>query len=175
MNSSNQDQDDFAEEQEDQSIDNLYLIFHLDKEDYGISIQNVTEIVGKQNITRVPNMPDYVKGVINLRGQVIPVIDVRTRFGLPFREYDDRTCSIVITVNNTQFGLIVDVVDEVINIDADKISPPPSLTQEQQACFIRGMGRTTASDKVKLLLKVERLLKDDEMEQLATMNEAVNQ
>jgi len=158
--------DDFLEDQDDQSIDNLYLIFHLDKEDYGISIKNVTEIVGKQNVTRVPNMPEYVKGVINLRGQVIPVIDVRTRFGLPFREYDDRTCSIVINVNSLQFGLIVDVVDEVINIDSDKISPPPS-SMSQSARFIKGMGRAIGSDKVKLLLEAERLIRDEDLDQIA--------
>jgi len=157
--------DDLLADQDDQSIDNLYLIFHLDKEDYGISIKNVTEIVGQQNVTRVPNMPDYVKGVINLRGQVIPVIDVRTRFGLPFREYDDRTCSIVINVSSLQFGLIVDLVDEVINIDEDRISSPPvSVTQSTR--FIKGMGRAEGSDKVRLLLDVEKLLRDEEIEQL---------
>ena len=168
MNSNNDY--DFPDHQDDQLMDDLYLIFHLDKEDYGIGIGNVTEIVGKQNVTRVPNMPAYVKGVINLRGQVIPVIDVRTRFGLPFREYDDRTCSIVINVAKTQFGLLVDVVDEVISIDPDKISPPPSIAAQQASRFIRGMGRTDGSDRVKLLLEVERLLCDEELAQLANIN-----
>jgi len=158
--------DEFLEDQDDQSIDDLYLIFHLDKEDYGIGIKNVTEIVGKQNVTRVPNMPDYVKGVINLRGQVIPVIDVRTRFGLPFREYDDRTCSVVINVNNLQFGVIVDVVDEVISIAPDKIAPPPNVSGNQASRFIKGMGRSDGSDKVKLLLDIERMIKDEDLNQI---------
>jgi len=166
MKTSNSEMDDFAEDQDDQSVEDLYLIFHLDREDYGIGIQNVTEIVGKQNITRVPNMPNYVKGVINLRGQVIPVIDVRTRFGLNFRDYDDRTCSIVINVNAMQFGLIVDVVDEVISIDPDKISPPPA-TLSQNNRFIHGLGRAENSDRVKILLDVERLFKDEEIDQMA--------
>jgi len=158
--------DEFLEDQDDQSIDDLYLIFHLDKEDYGIGIKNVTEIVGKQNVTRVPNMPDYVKGVINLRGQVIPVIDVRTRFGLPFREYDDRTCSVVINVNNLQFGVIVDVVDEVISIAPDKIAPPPNVSGNQASRFIKGMGRSDGSDKVKLLLDIERMIKEEDLNQI---------
>jgi len=162
----NKEIDEFLEEQDDQSIDDLYLIFHLDKEDYGIGIKNVTEIVGKQNVTQVPNMPDYVKGVINLRGQVIPVVDVRIRFGLPFREYDDRTCSVVINVNNIQFGVIVDVVDEVITIAPEKISPPPSISGNMSSRFIKGMGRADGSDKVKLLLDVERLIRDEDLDQI---------
>jgi purine-binding chemotaxis protein CheW len=159
---------DYREIDEEQSIDDLYLIFHLDQEDYGIGIGNVIEIVGKQNITRVPNMPHYVKGVINLRGQVIPVIDVRTRFGLPFREYDDRTCAIVISVDNVQFGLIVDVVDEVITIDPGHISPAPMVTEAHTAAFIRGMGRIGNNDRVKILLDVRRLFHENELEQMAS-------
>ena len=157
----------FLEQEGDQAIDDLYLIFHLDEEDYGIGIGNVTEIVGKQAITKVPNLPVYVKGVINLRGQVIPVIDVRTRFGLPFREYDDRTCAIVINVNNVQFGLLVDVVDEVISIDSNKISPPPAMSGPSR--FIKGMGRTDNSSKVKILLDVSLLFGDGDLEHLAAL------
>ena len=162
---------DYQENEEDQAIDDLYLIFHLDGEDYGIGIENVTEIVGKQSITKVPNLPQYVKGVINLRGQVIPVIDVRTRFGLPFRDYDDRTCSIVISVNGIQFGLLVDVVDEVINIDPNKISPPPSMSMHDSARFIKGMGRTGDNRKVVILLDVGLLFHDNDLEQLAAISE----
>jgi len=155
-------------DEEELSINDLYLIFHLDREDYGIGIRNVIEIVGKQTITGVPNMPAYVRGVINLRGKVIPVIDVRTRFGMPFREYDDRTCSIVINVGELQFGLIVDMVDEVIAIDDDKISLPPAWADATGASgFIKGLGRINGDDRVKLLLKVECLFKDEEIVQLA--------
>jgi len=171
MNDSAADFDEDAEDGE-QSIANLYLIFHLDREEYGIGIQHVTEIVGKQEITRVPNLPGYVKGVINLRGKVIPVIDVRTRFGMPFREYDDRTCSIVINVGALQFGLIVDVVDEVLHIDTENISSPPAMADDLSNHFIQGMGRVTGDGRVKLLLKVECLFKDDEMEQLVGLKEA---
>jgi len=162
-------EDEFLQDGEDQAIDDLYLIFHLDGEDYGLGIRNVTEIVGKQAITKIPNLPAYVRGVINLRGQVIPVIDVRTRFGLPFREYDDRTCSIVINVNGIQFGLLVDVVDEVIHIDPDKISPPPAATMRTAARFIKGMGRAGENRKVIILLDVSLLLHDEEVEQLSEL------
>jgi len=161
--------DDFLEEEEEQSIDDLYLIFHLDKEEYGIGIKNVTEIVGKQNVTQVPNMPDYVKGVINLRGQVIPVVDVRIRFGLPFREYDDRTCAVVINISNIQFGVIVDVVDEVISIAPDRIAPPPNVTGSIYSRFISGMGRANDNDRIKLLLDVERLIRDDDLDQISSV------
>lgn len=163
---------EFDAEQEEREADNLYLIFHLDREDYGISIRHVTEIVGKQNITHVPNLPNYVQGVINLRGKVIPVIDVRTRFGLPFREYNDRTCAIVITVTEQQFGLIVDMVDEVISIDEEKISPPLALAPNGASEFIQGMGRTLDQDKVKLLLNVESLFRNETNETPVRLEEA---
>jgi len=139
-------------------IEDLYLIFRLGQEEYGISIGDVTEIVGRQNITQVPNMPEYVRGVINLRGQVIPVIDVRIRFGLAFREYDDRTCSIVISVNGVQFGLMVDEVEEVISIDRTRIASPPMAQSNR---FIRGIGQADGNGRVKLLLAVEPLLRDN--------------
>ena len=147
-----------ADDEESQSVHDHYLIFHLGDEDYAVEIAYVTEIVGMQMITRIPDMPDYVRGVINLRGQVIPVIDVRTRFGLPFREYDDRTCAVVISISNKQFGLIVDVVDEVINIPAERISSPMTAAFSQSTAFIKGVGRVEGDNKVKIILDAGKLL-----------------
>lgn len=147
--------DSFQEEDEDTQKDK-YLTFHLAGEDYGIDIVHVTEIIGIQKITEVPDMPVFLKGVINLRGKVIPVVDVRLRFGLHPIPYGDRTCIIVVDVNNAAVGLVVDEVSEVASIPADMIEPPPRSSQESTGAFLKGMGKT--DDKVKILLDVRRLL-----------------
>ncbi len=147
-------------EMEDDSMKNRYLTFRVGDEDYGIEIMYVTEIVGMQKVTEVPDMPDYVKGVINLRGQVIPVMDVRTRFKIPPKEYDDRTCAIVVNMDSTIIGLIVDSVDEVMNISDEEISPPPAINESWSCRFINGMGKV--NNRVKILLDVSRLLSNEE-------------
>ena len=148
------------DEDEDTQRDR-YLTFRLGKEDYGIEIAHVTEIVGIQKITEVPDMPGFVKGVINLRGQVIPVIDVRVRFGMEPREYDDRTCVIVVKVRETSIGLIVDTVSEVREIPADNVSPPPKASTGTSGRYILGLGKV--GDEVKILLDVQKLLFEDEL------------
>lgn len=132
----------------------LFLTFHLHNEDYGIAINHVTEIIGIQKITVVPDMPAEVKGVINLRGRVIPVMDVRLRFGLPRCDYDERTCVIVVEVNDNTTGLVVDRVNEVVEIAAEQIEPPPCGKKEQS--YIQGMGKVEA--EVKILLDIESLI-----------------
>ena len=141
-----------------------YLTFQLGNEVYGIGIRHVTEIIGMQKVTEVPDMPDYVRGVINLRGQVIPIMDVRTRFLMPTREYDDRTCVIVVQVKNTSIGLVVDTVNEVADIPADRISQPPRIARGTSSRYIEGMGKI--GDEVKILLDVNKLLFQEELEQL---------
>jgi len=138
-----------------------FLTFHLANEDYGIEIRFVTEIIGIQKITEVPEMPDYVKGVINLRGKVIPVMDVRRRFRLPPREYDDRTCIIVVDVGSRAVGLVVDKVNEVADISDSQIEPAPRAGSDKAGQYIRGMGKI--GDEVKILLDVNRLLFDEEL------------
>ncbi|MFZ5774742.1 MAG: chemotaxis protein CheW [Thermodesulfobacteriota bacterium] len=155
--------DDLYESEEDTQKDK-YLTFHLAGEDYGIEIRFVTEIIGIQKITEVPDMPEFVKGVINLRGKVIPVMDVRTRFKLPNREYDDRTCIIVVNINNTSIGLVVDKVQEVVDIPADQVEAPPEKGRGKRSRFIQGMGKL--AEAVKILLNVEQLLYEEELEQL---------
>ena len=114
-----------------------------------------------QPITKVPEVPPYVKGIINLRGKIIPVIDVRLKFGKEPIEYDDRTCIVVININEVSVGLIVDKVDEVLNIDDDGIAAPPSSKTGFENRYIKGIGK--ADNQVQLLLDCEKLLKTDEM------------
>lgn len=152
--------DDLLEENED-TLSDRYLTFHLGNEDYGIEIRYVTEIVGMQKITEVPDMPEFVRGVINLRGQVIPVIDVRLRFRMPPRDYDERTCVIVVNVSGGAFGLIVDTVQEVREIPPDSVSPPPSLARSEKSRYILGMGKV--GEEVKILLDVGKLLREEEL------------
>ena len=123
-------------------------------------IYHVTEVVGLQNITRVPDTPDFVKGVINLRGQVIPVVDIRLRFHIAPREYDDRTCVIIINLNEVAVGLVVDEVSEVRDIPEEKIDPPPRSISGARGRFIEGMGKM--EDRVIMLLDVQTLLFADE-------------
>ncbi|MFA5384372.1 MAG: chemotaxis protein CheW [Eubacteriales bacterium] len=137
-----------------------FLTFILSKEEYGIEIRYVTEIVGIQNITEVPDMPGFIKGVINLRGKVIPVMDVRLRFDIQERPYDDRTCIVVININEQAVGLIVDRVSEVLDIPKTEIELPPKIRRSEKSNFIQGLGKV--GDKVKILLNANKLLYEGE-------------
>ena len=138
-----------------------YLTFHLAGEDYGIEIQYVIEIIGIQRITDVPDMPAFIRGVINLRGKVIPVMDVRARFNLPDRDYDDRTCIIVVNIDGTEVGLVVDEVSEVADIPSKNVEPPPKTGKGACGQYIQGMGKI--NNAVKILLDVHKLLFSEEM------------
>ncbi len=142
-----------------------YLTFHLAGEDYGIEIRYVIEIIGIQNITEVPDMPAFIRGVINLRGKVIPVMDVRNRFNLEDRDYDDRTCIIVVNVESTEVGLVVDEVSEVADIPEANVEPPPKTNKNSEGSYIQGMGKI--NNDVKILLDVHKLLYSGEMMELA--------
>jgi purine-binding chemotaxis protein CheW len=139
-----------------------YLTFDIGKEAYGIEIIYVTEIIGFQPITEVPDLPDYIKGIINLRGKIIPVMDVRLRFKKPPLEYNDRTCVIVVDIQNLSVGLIVDAVAEVMDIPEQDIVPPPQLNRDHQNKYIKAIGKV--GSEVKLLIDCNRLLSDDELE-----------
>ena len=156
----NQSITDAAGESED-TLKNMYLTFRLGNEDYGIEIRYVTEIVGMQKITEVPDMPNFVKGVVNLRGQVIPVIDVRLRFHMMQQDYDERTCIVVVNISGSQVGLVVDTVNEVRNIDESQVSPPPKTAGADSAQYIQGMGKV--GDTVVILLEGKRLLHENEL------------
>ncbi len=137
-----------------------FLSFKIDREDYAIEIKYVIEIIGIQKITKIPNVHHYIKGIINLRGNIIPVVDVRKRFKLPAIDYNDRTCIIVVRFLNTSIGLIVDEVQEVVNIPEDQISPPPATNKGTHSRYIQGIGKVHNS--VKILLSLGKLLFDDE-------------
>jgi len=147
--------DDAGYETEDTQKDK-FLTFFLADEDYGIAIRHVTEIIGIQKITEVPDMPNFIKGVINLRGKVIPVMDVRARFRLASREYDERTCIVVVNVDDRATGLVVDRVNEVADIPGEQVEPAPSGGKGASSSFILGLGKI--GDSVKILLDVNRLL-----------------
>lgn len=142
-----------------------FLTFSLGKESYGIEIKHVTEIIGIQAITKIPELPEYVKGIINLRGKIIPVMDVRLRFKKEPLEYNDRTCVIVIDVKDISIGLIVDAVSEVLTIPDENIVEPPKMNKGFYNRYIKNVGKV--DNEVKLLLDCEKLLTDDEFEGLS--------
>jgi len=154
-------EDDFYDDDDEDTQKDKYLTFTVGKEDYGIEISHVTEIIGIQKITDVPDMPAYIKGVINLRGKVIPVMDVRLRFRMPEREYDDRTCTVVVNVNGTPVGLVVDTVKEVVDIPENQIELPPEVAESSTQRYIKGLGKI--GEEVKILLDVERLVRNEDM------------
>ncbi len=140
----------------DDPLEGKFLTFGLGDEEYGIEIRHVIEIIGIQSITDLPDVPDYVRGVINLRGKVIPVMDVRSRFGLPKRDFDGRTCIVVVDLDAEWVGLIVDSVSEVIGLPERRVDPPPTFGRERENRFIKGLGK--ADDQVIILLDTRSLL-----------------
>ncbi len=133
-----------------------FLSFYLSGAEYGIDISYILEIIGVSPITELPEVPDYIEGVMNLRGQVIPLIDLRTRLGMEKREYDDRTGIIVITLSDYVIGLIIDEVSEVIDIPASQIESPSSISADGKNQFIFGFGKV--GESIKILLDVQKLL-----------------
>lgn len=154
----------------DEIIDNIsemagkYLTFWIDKQLFGVPIKDVVQIVGMQEITEIPEFPAYAKGIIDLRGSVIPLIDVRLRFGIADMDYNERTCIIVTSIYGKEIGFIVDEVDEVANIDEQQISPPPQLSGGGQSAYLTGIGRQEG--KVVLLVDAAKMLDDDVVENL---------
>lgn len=156
--------EDNLELEEDTQKDR-YLTFSLGKETYGIEIKYVTEIIGIQTITEIPEIPEYIKGIINLRGKIIPVMDVRLRFRKYQLEYNDRTCVIVVDINDISIGLIVDNVAEVLTIPDEDIVEPPQMKKEGNNKYIKNIGKVGGT--VKLLLDCEKLLTEEELEDLS--------
>ena len=155
------DDDDDIDAQKDK-----FLTFQIADEEFAIPIGHVIEIVGIQKITEVPDMPDFVKGVINLRGKVIPVMDVRLRFRMPAVAYDDRTCVVVVSVGDVTIGLVVDTVSEVVDIPESNISAPPRFSSSTSGRYVSGMGKI--GEAVKIIIDVEKLLHDHELAALAS-------
>ncbi len=142
-----------------------YLTFKMGNEEYGIEIMKVVEIIGVMEITAVPRTPDFIRGVINLRGKIIPIVDLRQKFDLPRKEDTERTCIIVVQIQreaqNTIMGIIVDDVSEVLYIGADQIEPTPSFGANVETEFIMGVGQINRD--VVMLLDIDKVLTGGEI------------
>ena len=151
-------------EETSESQKGQFMTFQIGKEFFGINISYISEIIMMQPITAVPDVPDFIKGLINLRGKIIPVIDVRVRFDMPPVEYTDRTCIIIINVKSATVGLIVEKIAEVANVLHDEIASLPSLKRYEYSSnkFVYGIARV--DDSVKLLLDPVKLVQQEEEE-----------
>lgn len=147
-----------------------YVTFKSGNEHFGIKIEYVNEIIGYQDITEVPECEDYIKGLINLRGKIIPVIDVRLRFKQEPFTYNDRTCIIVLNVKELVVGLIVEEIAEVVEITEGNILPSPTIgkSEKSQNKYVHAIGKV--GDRVKLLLDLDRLLNGDELSAIDDTN-----
>ncbi len=150
-----------AEKKDISSYAGKFLTFALGNEEYGIEIIKAREIIGLMEITTVPQTPDYMKGVINLRGKVIPIIDLRLKFAMPEVEHTRETCIIVVEVGSAQVGIIVDGVSEVTDIKGEDIEDVPNFKQEIDTNFIMGLGKT--KQKIIILLDIEKVLTAEEL------------
>jgi purine-binding chemotaxis protein CheW len=151
------------------SLGGKYLTVVLDSEAYGIAVLKVREIIRQQKITPIPHLPDFVKGVINLRGRVIPVIDLRVKFGLQ-AAFTERTCVVVVHVSLSdrpavQMGLIVDAVEEVVNLTAEDIQPTPDFGTRVDTSYLLGLARIKG--EVKMLLDIDRVVAPATVEDIA--------
>jgi len=145
--------------------DQKLLTFSLGSEGYGVSILKIKEIIGMMDITPVPRTPDYIKGVINLRGKIIPVMDLRIKFGMSAENYNERTCIIVaeVTIRGTQkmLGVVVDMVSEVLTISTDQIEPPPEYGTVMEHNAILGIGKI--KDRVVIILDIDQVFVCEEL------------
>ncbi len=151
-----------VEKRDKSAIEGKFLIFILGSEAYGIEIHRAREIIGLLDITEVPQSPEYVKGVINLRGKVMPVVDLRLKFLMDEESHSQKKCIIVVDVNNTSIGLIVDSVSDVTDISSGEIEVAPDFSVGIDPSFIMGLGRE--SDRVIIMLDMEIVLSADKLE-----------
>ncbi len=142
-------------------VEGKYLTFILCDEEYGLEILKVREIICIMDITAVPQTPNFIKGVINLRGKVIPVVDLRLKFGMPETEYTKETCIIVVDVQGLLMGIVVDTVSEVMDIAKADIEPSPAFGSTIKTDFILGMGKVKGN--VKILLSIDKILSAEEL------------
>jgi purine-binding chemotaxis protein CheW len=164
-----------SENKKDQTMEAIkhdegkHLMFALADEAYGIGILKIKEIVGMMSITSIPQTPEFVKGVINLRGKVIPVVDLRLRFGMDAGDYTDRTCIVVVEIEGTtetvQIGIVVDAVSEVLSIKGEDIEETPTFGAKMNTEYILGMAKIEGD--VKILLDIDRVLSTDDINMLA--------
>lgn len=149
-----------------------FLTFFLGDESYGIEIFKVREIIAMMKVTKVPKTPSYITGVINLRGSIIPVMDTRLRFGLPFLDYGEQTTIIITEVGKASIGFIVDKVEEVLTIDKEHLSEPPKFTNGIDSSFIGAMAEV--GENVVMILDIDKLFEAEEMELITRLNDETN-
>lgn len=153
-------------------VDQKLLTFALAEEDYGVSILKVKEIIGMMDITPVPKTPEFIKGVINLRGKIIPIMDLRIKFGMPQQEYDERTCIIVVEIElkgvQKLMGVVVDMVSEVVTVSQNQIEPPPDYGKNMEHNFILGIGKI--KDRVVIILDIEEVSSCEEVIKMLDTN-----
>ena len=142
------------------------VTFSIGEEEFGVDILSVQEIIRMMDITKVPRAPEFVEGVINLRGKVIPIIDLRRRFGLTTRDHDKHTRIIVIEINNMIVGFVVDSVSEVLRIPASTVEPPPPVVSGLESEYISGVGKL--EDRLLILLDLNKLLSGEERDMLGS-------
>lgn len=156
----------------ERSEEKKYLMFFLDDENYGIPILKVNEIIGVMDITTIPRTPEFMKGIINLRGKIIPVMDLRLKFSMDKREYDQLTCIIIVEVvladHKSFVGIVVDKVAEVVGVYDKDVELPPQYGQEEDCGFLTGIGKV--KDKVVMLLDIEAIINCHEMVNLIKNN-----
>jgi purine-binding chemotaxis protein CheW len=138
-----------------------YLTFILGSEEYGIEILKVQEIRSYEAVTKIANTPDFIKGVINLRGSIVPIVDLRMRFKLSNAEYNDTTVVIILNLSNRTMGIVVDGVSDVIGLNSAQISPVPELVSNIDTKYLLGLG--TADDRMLILVDIEQLMSSQEM------------
>lgn len=147
-----------------------FLTFNLGDELYGVDILRVQEIKGYTTVTKIPNTPPHIKGVLNLRGTIVPIVELRTKFGLPTIDYTAFTVIVVVVVRDKVMGLVVDSVSDVLNIDRKDIQPPPQFGAKVDVSFVNGIGKS--GDKLVTLLEMDRLLADGEVQEQAAISAA---
>lgn len=148
----------------DNALKNQYLTFWADGQLFGVSIVNVMQIIRMQKIMEIPDYPPYAKGIINLRGSIVPILDIRMRLGKPQIEYSERTCIVIIDVRGKLYGIAVDLVNEVMEILPENISPPPQMDGVSVSDYLSGV--TKLEDKIVMVLDCTSLLKEEELEKL---------
>ncbi|CNI73895.1 chemotaxis protein CheW [Yersinia mollaretii] len=146
----------------DQNTGQEYLIFTLGKEEYGIEILKVQEIRGYDRVTRIANTPDFITGVMNLRGVIVPIIDLRVKFQLPSADINENTVIIVLNLANRIVGIVVDGVSDVLALNAEQVKPAPDFTATLSTKYLLGLG--TLNDRMLILVDIEKLLNSEEME-----------
>ena len=152
------------------NVDQEYLVFTLGSEEYGIEILKVQEIRGYDRVTRIANSPDFIAGITNLRGVIVPIIDLRIKFQLDSAEINDQTVTIVLNLLDRVVGIVVDGVSDVLSLSAEQIKPAPDFTATLSTQYLLGLG--SLDDRMLILVDIEKLLKSEEMEIVEKVAEA---